>query len=86
MGWRALVDSIQVSDHPVTPSLGMTSATCRPALRRSLVISGQPAPTTASPDLNSCSKSVASAQYFRTSERCCLSLPLTWLSVAELIA
>ena len=40
----------------------------------------------ASPDLNSCSKSVASTQYFRTSGRCCLSFALTLSSVAWSIA
>src|SRR3954466_13671092 len=86
MGCLAFLASIHESDHPVTPSLGSTSPTLRPALRRSLVISGQPAPTTASPDLNSDSKSVASTQYLRTSGRCCLSFAVTLSSVAWSIA
>jgi hypothetical protein len=69
----ALLLSIQLSDHPVTPSLGRTSATFIPAFFRSFVMSGQPAPITASPDLKSDSKSVASTQYFRTSGRCSVS-------------
>src|SRR3954462_663113 len=86
MGCFALFEIIHESDQPVTPSLGSTSPTFMPALRRSFVISGQPAPMTASPDLNSDSKSDASTQYLRTSGRCCLSLALTLSSVAWSIA
>ena len=64
--WRSWT-SIQESDHPVTPSFGSTSLTFIPAFLRSFVISGQPAPMVASPDLNRSSKSVASTQYLRTS-------------------
>src|SRR3954469_4947835 len=86
MGCLALVEIIHESDQPVTPSLGSTSPTFMPALRRSFVISGQPAPITASPDLNRLSKSDASTQYLRTSGRCCLSFVLTLSSVASSIA
>src|SRR3954453_15169069 len=85
MGCFALFEIIHESDQPVTPSLGSTSPTFMPALRRSFVISAQPAPITASPDLNSDSKSDASTQYLRTSGRCCLSLSLTLPSVASSI-
>src|SRR4051812_24129260 len=86
MGCLALLLIIQLSDQPVTPSLGSTSPTFMPALRRSFVISGQPAPIVASPDLNSSSKSVASTQYFFTSGRCDFSFALTWSSCAWLSA
>src|SRR3954453_4857901 len=86
IGCLAFLESIQESDHPVTPSLGRTSLTFMPAFLRSFVISGQPAPTTASPDLNSCSKSDARTQYLRTAARWSLSLPVTWSSVCWLIA
>src|SRR3954451_3139719 len=73
MGCLAFAEIISESDHPVTPSFGSTSPTFIPALRRSFVMSGQPAPIVASPDLKSDSKSVASTQYLRTSGRCCSS-------------
>src|SRR3954451_9303301 len=82
IGWRAFLDSIQASDQPVTPSFGITSLTFMPLSLRATVISGQPAPSVASPDLNRSSKSVARTQYLRTSGRCCLSLALTLSSVA----
>src|SRR5215203_5111890 len=84
IGFLAFLDSIQESDHPVTPSLGRTSPTFIPALRRSLVIRGHPAPTTASPDLNSCSKSEARTQYLRTTGRCSLSLARSEEHTSEL--
>src|SRR3954465_4090740 len=86
MGCFALVESIHESDQPVTPSLGSTSPTFMPALRRSFVISGQPAPSTASPDLNRPSKSEARTQYLRTSGACAFSFALTLSSVAWSIA
>src|SRR3954447_22774105 len=86
MGCFALFEIIHESDQPVTPSLGSTSPTFMPALRRSLVMSGQPAPITASPDLNRPSKSEASTQYLRTSGAWALSFDLTFSSVASSIA
>src|SRR3954449_649742 len=85
MGCFALFEIIHESDQPVTPSLGRTSPTFMPALRRSFVISGQPAPITASPDLNRPSKSEASTQYLRTSGACAFSFALTLSSVASSI-
>src|SRR2546423_11148551 len=82
MGCFAFAEIISESDQPVTPSLGSTSPTFMPAFFRSFVMSGQPAPIVASPDLNRLSKSDASTQYFRTSGRCCFSFALTLSSVA----
>src|SRR3954452_19724692 len=85
IGCLACLLTIQESDHPVTPSVGITSLTFMPALVRSLVISGQPAPIVASPSLNSCSKSVASTQYLETSGFWAFSLAVTFASVAASI-
>src|SRR3954453_2978145 len=86
IGGCAFAEIMNEADHPVTPSLGSTSPTFMPALRRSFVMSGQPAPITASPDLNRPSKSEASTQYLRTSGACAFSFALTLSSVAWSIA
>src|SRR2546430_3083645 len=69
LGWGALVASIQVSPHPVAPSVGIVSSTFAPAAFSCIVWYGQAAPTTTSPFWNREISSEASAQYFLISGR-----------------
>src|SRR5712692_6062448 len=72
LGCGAFVASIQVSAHPVAPSVaGMVSLTGAPAVLRSVVMIGQAAPTTTSPLLNAVSSSPTAAQYVFTRGLCC---------------
>src|SRR5205823_6289182 len=73
LGCVALVASIQVSAHPVAPSVGMVSSTDAPDAFSWMVWYGQAAPTCTSPFLNRLISSVARPQYFLIRGCCVLS-------------
>ena len=64
--------SIQVSPHPVAPSLGIVSATWAPASFSWIVWYGHAAPMKASPCWNMSISIDALGQYFLISLRCCV--------------
>src|SRR6266550_7858482 len=73
LGCGAFVASIQVSAHPVAPSVGIVSFTGAPAVLRSVVMIGQAAPTTTSPLLKAVSSSPTEPQKVLISGLCCFS-------------
>src|SRR5579864_1626225 len=80
-GCFALVASIQVSPHPVAPSWGIVSATWTfPSEISWLVWYGHALPTMASPFSKRLISSLAPAQYFLISGRCCMSRLTTALN------
>src|SRR6266704_4850262 len=70
LGCGALAAIIQVSAQPVAPSLGITEPIGKFVPSRALTWYGQPAPTVASPFLNSDISWEARPQYFLLSGRC----------------